>query len=79
MFGKLACATMVVAVLVAGVARPSDGGPPTQRYVVEPGDTLWAIAAERYGGDTREAVWRLRERNGAAAVTLEPGEVLLLP
>ena len=49
------------------------------RYVVEPGDTLWSIAAERYGGDPREGVWRLRERNGLAGSALTPGTVLYLP
>ena len=79
MFVKLTIASTLVAAVVGGVARPSDGGAPPQRYVVKPGDTLWAIAAEHYGGDTRAAVWRLREQNGPAAQTLEPGETLLLP
>jgi nucleoid-associated protein YgaU len=47
---------------------------------VRPGDTLWAIAAERYGGDLRRAVWRIEERNGlAGGVGLQPGMVLVLP
>ncbi len=79
MFVKLMLASSLAAAAVGGFARPSDGGAPAERYVVRPGDTLWAIAATRYGGDTREGVWRIRERNGAAADTLEPGETLLVP
>ena len=79
MFVKSLIASAAVAAVLGGVARPSEGGAPPERYVVKPGDTLWAIAASRYGGDTREAVWQLREHNGAAATTLEPGETLVLP
>ena len=49
------------------------------RYVVEPGDTLWSIATERYGGDPREGIWRLQERNRLAGSALTPGTVLYLP
>ena len=49
------------------------------RYVVEPGDTLWSIAAERYGGDPRKGVWRVQERNELAGARLTPGMVLYLP
>jgi nucleoid-associated protein YgaU len=48
-------------------------------YRVEPGDTLWAIAAERYAGDPREAVWKIKNRNGLATSALTPGTVLVLP
>ena len=48
-------------------------------YVVEPGDTLWAIAADRYRGDPRNAVWRVQQRNGLGTGTLTPGMVLYLP
>ena len=79
MFVKAISVAAVAAVLGAGFARPSDGGSHPQRYVVQPGDSLWSIADRRYDGDLRQAVWRLRERNGAAAESLEPGDTLLLP
>lgn len=47
--------------------------------MVEPGDTLWSIAAERYEGDPREGVWRLQERNGLTGAALTPGMVLVVP
>jgi nucleoid-associated protein YgaU len=70
-------ATLVAAALSA--ARPTESAGRETRYVVEPGDTLWAIASERYAGDPREAIWRIKERNGLASATITPGEVLVMP
>jgi nucleoid-associated protein YgaU len=61
------------------VARPSSGATADEPYVVRPGDTLWALALERYGGDPREAVWRISRRNGLDGASLRPGMVLYLP
>jgi nucleoid-associated protein YgaU len=69
----------VAFVLVLAVARPSSGSSSDERYVVRPGDTLWGLAAERYGGDPREGVWRIRERNGLDGAVLPAGTVLYLP
>ena len=62
-----------------GAARPSVGATPETRYVVQPGDTLWAIAAAHYGGDPREGIWKLQESNGLVGVTLMPGQVIVVP
>jgi nucleoid-associated protein YgaU len=74
----LTVAAVVALALLISNARAAGGGPEL-RYVVEPGDTLWSIAAERYGGDPREGVWRLQERNGLAGAALTPGMVLVVP
>jgi nucleoid-associated protein YgaU len=66
-------------VLLLAVARPSSGSPQEERYVVRSGDTLWELAAERYGGDPREGIWRIRERNGLDGTMLPAGTVLYLP
>jgi Tfp pilus assembly protein FimV len=79
MFVKLLIVTSLAAAAVAGIARPSESAQPSRHYVVRPGDSLWSIAASRYGGDPREAVWRLRERNPGTAAGLQPGDVLTLP
>jgi LysM domain len=60
-------------------AHNSQGGGPREIYVVKPYDTLWSIAAAHYGGDPREGVWKLRERNRLADAVVRPGERLLLP
>jgi hypothetical protein len=75
----------LLVVLVIGLlatvsfARAMPGEPVEARYVVRAGDTLWAIAVERYDGDPREAVWRIKQRNGLSTSALAPGMVLALP
>jgi LysM domain-containing protein len=69
----------VVGVLLLAVARPSSGSGPEERYVVRAGDTLWTLAEQRYGGDPREGVWRIRERNGLEGTDLPAGTVIYLP
>ena len=73
----LASAVVGLAIGLAGPAEPTRRG--EARYVVRPGDTLWELAVERYGGDPREAVWRIRERNRLASSALAPGTELSLP
>jgi nucleoid-associated protein YgaU len=69
----------VVGVLLLAVARPSSGSGGEERYVVQRGDTLWSLAVDRYGGDPREGVWRISERNGLEGARLQAGTVLYLP
>ena len=78
MFARLMLAVAVAVFLWAAFARSSDASKPEQRYVVQPADTLWAIAAERYG-DPREGVYELQERNDLEGTTIVPGQVLMLP
>ena len=75
----VAAALAVLTLLALGAARPSSGGGAERRYVVRPGDTLWAIAVSRYSGDPRSAVWRIEHRNGLSTALLVPGEILILP
>ena len=74
----LAFLVALVGVLLV-FARPTSGAGPEMRHVVRPGDTLWAIASERYAGDPRAGVWRIAERNGLQDATLTPGQVLVVP
>ncbi|HEY6568424.1 MAG TPA: LysM peptidoglycan-binding domain-containing protein [Actinomycetota bacterium] len=49
-------------------------------YVVEPGDTLWAIASQVAGGrDPRQVVDEIEARNQIDAGSLQPGTVLHVP
>ena len=75
----LLVAFLVLVAAVLGVPRPTGTAPAGARYVVRPGDTLWAIAAARYDGDPREAIWIIKERNELRTSTLTPGEELALP
>jgi LysM repeat protein len=79
MFGKLLIVLAVAALAVGLAARSSHGAGPERTYVVQPTDTLWAIAARSYAGDVREGVWKLEQRNHLRSATLTPGQVLVLP
>ena len=78
MFGRLILVVALSLVLWATFARSSDASGPERPYVVQPADTLWSIAAARYG-DPREGVYELRERNGLEGTTIVPGQVLIIP
>jgi len=79
MFARIVVIVALLTVAVAWGARRSDGADHEQAYVVRAGDTLWAIAAAHYGGDPREAVYRLEQRNHLAGSIVQPGQRLLLP
>jgi Tfp pilus assembly protein FimV len=54
--------------------------PATTTYVVQPGDTLWAIAVRSAPAtDPRVVVDRIDAINGLAGRPLEPGQALLVP
>ena len=78
MFARLIILFALSVFLWAAFARSSDASGPERRYVVQPYDTLWSIAAEGYS-DPREGVWEIRARNGLEGATIVPGQVLLLP
>jgi nucleoid-associated protein YgaU len=82
----------VVLTLALGVAMGSWLGPllaggdgdlrlaGVQSVVVQPGDTLWSIAADAAGtADVRAVVDRIQELNGLQGTVLMPGQVLELP
>lgn len=79
MFVRSILVVVAALVLWVALARPSEGAGHERTYVVRPADTLWSIAAANYAGDPREAIWRLRQRNGLDGTLLRPGQRLVLP
>jgi nucleoid-associated protein YgaU len=80
MFGRFLIIVLVTALAVGVVARSSQGSGHARVYVVRPSDTLWSIAQSHYGGDPREAVWKVTHANHLGdAATLRPGQRLMLP
>jgi LysM repeat protein len=73
--------TILLALAVWGASAHGSGASERGHvYVVRPGDTLWSIAADHYGGDTREGVWEIERRNGLdVSGTITVGESLRLP
>ena len=79
MFARLLLVVAIGLVAWTLIAQNSQGAGSGRVYVVRTGDSLWSIATLHYGGDPREAVWRLRQRNGLGQATIHPGETLVLP
>lgn len=80
MFVRWSLLLLALAGLLALAApRPSTGAGGEERYVVRSGDTLWELAAERFGGDPRKGIWEIQARNDLERGLLVPGTVLYLP
>jgi len=80
--GRLGVALAVFALLAFGLARSALGGAPGsyETITVQPGDTVWSIAATRYPeSDTRAKVGEIEHDNGLSGPELRPGQRLKLP
>ena len=72
-------------VLLAGLviwsiaAHASNSAGKARIYKVKRYDTLWSIATSHYGGDPRDAIYRLERRNGLTSAVVWPGQRLVLP
>jgi LysM repeat protein len=80
--GRWVLVTILIVVASLALARVALGGtaPVTTTVVVQPGDSLWAIAEAHYpGADTRERVDAIERLNGLSGPVIVAGETLLLP
>jgi len=79
MFVRIALMVGVAVLVWSAVARSSTAHGPKQVVTVEPYDTLWTIAERRYGGDIRDAVWRIERANHLTGADVRVGQKLVLP
>jgi nucleoid-associated protein YgaU len=80
--GRWLLAGVLVALAGWLLARVAFGGTPPeyQTVVVQPGDTLWSIAAAHYpAADPRERVDAIEALNGLSSPRIQVGETLELP
>ena len=69
-----------IAVLVwSAAARSSQAHGAKQVVTVRAYDTLWSIAERHYGGDVRDAIWRIEQANHLHSADVSVGETLVLP
>jgi len=77
--GLLLAILSLVLVIGLRAAPESQGGQEPQSYIVQPGDSLWTIAAHTSTGDPRDMVGRIEELNHLGTSTIQAGQTLLLP
>jgi LysM repeat protein len=73
---------MAAALISLGLSKVALGDTPpvVSTVVVQPGDTLWGIAAARYpGDDVRVRIDEIERVNGLRGPQIGVGEVLQLP
>jgi hypothetical protein len=79
MFGRILLLVGVVVLVWSAVARSSEAHGAKQVVTVRPYDTLWTIAQRHYGGDVRDAIWRIEQANHLRGADVRAGQRLVLP
>jgi len=79
MFVRIAILVGLAVLVWSVAARSSDAHGNRQVITVRPYDTLWSIAERRYGGDVRDAVWRIERANHLPGADIRAGQRLVLP
>jgi LysM repeat protein len=79
MFAKFIGVLLAGLVIWSIAAHASNGAGKQRIYTVKRYDTLWSIAASHYGGDPRDVIYRLEQRNGLTSTVVWPGQRLVLP
>ena len=78
--GVVVLAGLLVLLFIPG-AEADRGPAPTVSHVVQPGDSLWSLAA-RYTppeGDVRQTIALIRDNNGGLSDLLMPGTLIEMP
>jgi nucleoid-associated protein YgaU len=79
MFVRILILVGIVVLVWSVTARSSQAHGAKQVVTVKPYDTLWTIAQRHYGGDVREAIWRIERANHLHGADVSIGQTLVLP
>jgi LysM repeat protein len=79
MFVRIVIIVGIAVLAWSAVARSSQAHGARQVVTVRPYDTLWSIAERNYGGDVRDAIWRIERANHLAGADVRAGQQLVLP
>lgn len=79
MFVRIFILVGLVVLVWSAAARSSQAHGAKQVVTVKPYDTLWSIAQRHYGGDPRDAIWRIEKANHLQGADVSIGERLVLP
>ena len=79
MFVRIFILVAVVVLVWSATARSSQAHGRKQVVTVKPYDTLWSIAQRHYGGDLRDAIWRIERANHLHTADVRAGQTLVLP
>jgi hypothetical protein len=79
MFVRILLIAGIVVLVWSAVARSSQAHGAKHVVTVRPYDTLWSIAESHYGGDVRDAIWRIEQANHLPGADVRAGQRLVLP
>ena len=79
MFVRIALIVGIAVLAWSAAAHSSNAHGAKQVVTVRPYDTLWSIAQRSYGGDVRDAVWRIERANHLSGADVHVGQTLVLP
>jgi hypothetical protein len=79
MFARIIIIVGIAVLVWSATARSTPAHGTKQVVTVRPYDSLWSIAQRHYGGDVRDAVWRIERANHLAGADVRVGQRLVLP
>ena len=79
MFVRIALIVGMAVLVWSAVARSSNAHGPKQVVTVRSYQSLWTIAETHYGGDVRDAIWRIERANHLSGADIRVGQTLVLP
>ncbi|HEV8459423.1 MAG TPA: LysM peptidoglycan-binding domain-containing protein [Gaiellaceae bacterium] len=79
MFVRIALIVGIAVLAWSVLARTSTAHGPRQVVTVRANETLWTIAQSHYGGDLRDAIWRIEQANHLSGADIRVGEKIVLP